>query len=295
MAHRHYYAYNDDDDEPSSAWRTPLIVLAVLVVVAFLAVGGYWLLGTSENAPSTAASTQEPPSGSALVDSTESPTTTDASDTPATTQPPRLVGTGTSTTTSSTTTTQPADEAPHSTLPDGSAAPVVAIFDVDTITLAGAVPSQEARERLSALALANSKTPASIIDLLTIDPAVPESVGVRVVELTSERFPEGSAEIRMAHAAELNRLADVMSALPNVSALVVGHADQIGSEDNNFALSEERARAVVSYLVDRGVEPSRLSSRAVGESDLLSVNSDEASLALNRRTEFILYGLLVES
>jgi hypothetical protein len=46
-------------------------------------------------------------------------------------------------------------------------------------------------------------------------------------------------------------------------------------------------------LISRGIEGSRLSARSVGEADLLTVDDDEASLALNRRTEFILYGLLV--
>jgi outer membrane protein OmpA-like peptidoglycan-associated protein len=198
----------------------------------------------------------------------------------------------------STTTTPTAEaagtaEARPATLPDGSAAPVVAIFDTDTITLAGAVRSQASAERLTALAVANSKTPAAVIDLLTIDPTVPEGVGIRVVELNSSRFPAGSAEVLPAHATELDRMAAVMNALPNVTVLVIGHADQVGSEDANFAISEQRAQAVVHYLVGQGIDASRLSSRAVGESDLLSVDDDETSLALNRRTEFIVYGALV--
>ena len=43
-----------------------------------------------------------------------------------------------------------------------------------------------------------------------------------------------------------------------------------------------------------GITPSRLSSRAVGEADLLTLNNDAAALALNRRTEFVFYGLLME-
>jgi outer membrane protein OmpA-like peptidoglycan-associated protein len=195
--------------------------------------------------------------------------------------------------TTSTTTASPAP-APPATLPDGSAAPVVVIYDLDTITLAGAVRDQAAADRLTTLAVANSKTPASVIDLLTIDPSVPAGVGIRVVELNSARFPAGSAEVVLSHAAELDRMVAVMNALPNVSVLVIGHADQVGSDANNFALSEERAQAVVHYLVTRGIDASRLSARAVGESDLLSDDDDATSLALNRRTEFIVYGALIE-
>ena len=181
----------------------------------------------------------------------------------------------------------------YATLPDGTPAPIVAVFEVDQITISGAVPSQDAKDRLQALAIANSKTPAAVANFLVIDPTVPTSIGVRVVELTSARFPEGSAEVQGAHAKELDRAASIMTALPKVTALVIGHADQVGDEQSNYVLSAERAKAVVDYLASvDGIDPARLSSRAVGESDLLTLNDDEAALALNRRTEFVFYGLL---
>ena len=182
---------------------------------------------------------------------------------------------------------------PYLKLPDGSPQPVVAIFDTSTITLTGNVPSQEAATRLESLALANSQTPASVVNNLIVNPGVPLNVGVRVIELNSARFPSGSATILPDHAAELNRVVRVMSALPNVSVLVVGHADQIGPNDANFALSVNRAQAVVNYLIFSGVSAARISSRGVGTTDLLTSAGDEVSLALNRRTEFIFTGLLI--
>jgi outer membrane protein OmpA-like peptidoglycan-associated protein len=114
------------------------------------------------------------------------------------------------------------------------------------------------------------------------------------VELTSARFPTGSADILPAQAQELDRVVSIMNALPNISALVIGHSDQRGDETSNYELSAARADAVVDYLASQGIAPSRLSSRAVGEADLLTLNNDEAALALNRRTEFVFYGLLIE-
>ena len=183
---------------------------------------------------------------------------------------------------------------PYPTESDGTARPIVVIFDTTTITLTGQVPSQAAADRLAVLAVANSQFPASVVNNLLINPAVPIGVGVRVIELNSPRFPERSSTILPAHAAELDRVANVMKALPNLTVLVVGHADQRGSETGNYAISDARARAVVNYLVYVGIAPSRLSSRAVGASDLLAAGDDATSLALNRRTEFIFYGLLVE-
>ncbi len=184
----------------------------------------------------------------------------------------------------------------YDTLPDGSPAPVVAVYDVDRITLTGAVPSEAARERLEALAVANAKPgQADTVDnLLTVNPDVPIGIGVRVVELTSVRFPPRSTEVLPAHARELDRAVAIMEALPNISALVIGHTDQVGDPLRNFAVSEQRADAVVNYMASQGIAPDRLASRAVGEEDLLTLADDEVARALNRRTEFVFYGLLVE-
>jgi outer membrane protein OmpA-like peptidoglycan-associated protein len=196
----------------------------------------------------------------------------------------------------STTAAETSGSVTYDTLPDGSPAPVVAVYDVDRITLTGGVPSEAAKERLEALAVANAKPgQAETVDnLLTINPDVPIGIGVRVVELTSVRFPPRSTEVLPAHARELDRAVAIMEALPNISALVIGHTDQVGDPLRNFAVSEQRADAVVNYMASQGIAPDRLASRAVGEEDLLTLDDDAVARALNRRTEFVFYGLLVE-
>jgi outer membrane protein OmpA-like peptidoglycan-associated protein len=170
----------------------------------------------------------------------------------------------------------------------------VAIFDRDRITLVGAVPSEHAAQQLTALAVANSQFPDIPVDnRLAVNPNVPVGVGVRVLELNSVRFAEGSTEMTPDHAAQLDRLAAVLDATPNISVVVIGHADQRGSDATNLQLGQRRADAVVAYLTSLGIDGSRLSARSVGEADLLSTGDDEASLALNRRTEFLIHGLLV--
>ena len=179
-------------------------------------------------------------------------------------------------------------------MPDGTPEPVVAVFDRDRITLTGAVPSDQAADTLVALAIANSQFPdASVDSRLTVNPSVPIGLGVRVLELNSARFPEGSAEVLPDHARQLDRIVTVMTLLPHVTVQVVGHADQRGGDESNLVLSQRRAEAVVAYLVGAGIEGDRLSARAVGEADLLSTGDDAVSLELNRRTEFIFVGLLL--
>lgn len=194
-----------------------------------------------------------------------------------------------------TTVPSPPPVASYATLPDGSPVPVLALFDGDLITLSGTVPSESAAERLRVLALANSSVPdAEVASFLAVDATVPVGVGVRVIEMNSARFPEGSPAISESHAGQLDRVVTIMSALPNIDVEVIGHADQRGDDGANFALSTERARAAADYVTAQGVDPGRVSSRGVGESDLLTLNDDEAALELNRRTEFVFYGLLAD-
>jgi OOP family OmpA-OmpF porin len=184
--------------------------------------------------------------------------------------------------------------APYATNVDGTPAWVVVIFDTNAITMSGQVPDQASKDKLRALATQYAKPGEAdtINDNLQINPAMPKSVGVRVVELTSTRFPDGSSEVLPEHAAELDRVVAAMTALPNTTAIVIGHADQRGSEVSNYVLSVQRAQAVVDYMASKGIDPNRLASKAVGEQDLLDLHDDAAAFALNKRTEFVLFGLL---
>lgn len=233
----------------------------------------------------------------ATTDSSDDPDDADSSDDTSSSDS-TTSSTSTSTTSSTSTTAAPATPAgtiTYPVLPDGTPRPIVGIFDTDSITLSGIVHSEDAKARLQDLAIATSKFPdATMINLLTIDPTIPPSVGVRVIELNSVRFPESSAEISAEHSLELDRAIGVMKLFPNVSLDVIGHADQRGDPDANFRLSEQRAQSVTSYFVANGIAPERLAARAVGADDLLSVGDSDAALALNRRTEFIFYGLLLD-
>jgi outer membrane protein OmpA-like peptidoglycan-associated protein len=190
-------------------------------------------------------------------------------------------------------TTALADELGYPAAPDGTPLPIIATYDVGTVTLTGHVPGAAARDRLIALAGANSQDEAEVVDRLIVNEHVPANVGVRVIETNSPRFPEGDARITPEHAAQLDRVATIMQALPHVTVLVIGHADQRGDEAANLALSNDRARAVVDYLVYLGVEPTRVAAKAAGESNLLTLDDDDAALALNRRTEFVFSGILL--
>ena len=183
----------------------------------------------------------------------------------------------------------------YPTLEDGSPAPIIAIFDGASISLSGVVPSEQASERLEDLAIANSNASnPSITDSTTINPDVPPDIGVRVAETESVRFDEGSSAVGSENAVELDRRVAILQALPDMTATVIAHGDQQGDDDADIALAAARAQSAVDYLIEQGVDPTRLSARAAEPADLLALNNDDIATDLDGRIEIVFFGLLIE-
>jgi len=89
----------------------------------------------------------------------------------------------------------------------------------------------------------------------------------------------------------LDEAAQILKDSPEISVVIEGHTDSIGSETYNQRLSERRAEAVRQYLVERGVAASRLETRGYGESQPIAPNTtpegkdNPEGRALNRRAE----------
>ena len=179
-----------------------------------------------------------------------------------------------------------------STLPDGRPVAAAIRFGDDQITLTGSVPSEEASQRLEAFAADYRLTPAPVVNELTIDPAAPPAGGVRLVELNSSNFIDDSDEITPEQAQQLDRVAVAMETFPDVTVHVVGNTDLRGDETRSFVVSQRRAEAVVDYLVSQGIDPARLTTQPAGESNPLSTELTAEADAINRRTEFVFFGLL---
>ena len=67
--------------------------------------------------------------------------------------------------------------------------------------------------------------------------------------------------------------------------ITVGHTDSVGSKSYNQALSAQRASAVLSYLVGKGVDAARMKSEGRGESQPVASNATAQGRAQNRRVE----------
>lgn len=85
---------------------------------------------------------------------------------------------------------------------------------------------------------------------------------------------------------ELNRLVDLLKANPTKKVEISGHTDNVGSDDANQKLSENRAISVVHYLTTHGIPADQLLSKGYGESKPITTNDTVEGRAKNRRTEF---------
>jgi outer membrane protein OmpA-like peptidoglycan-associated protein len=84
---------------------------------------------------------------------------------------------------------------------------------------------------------------------------------------------------------ELDKLVQLMKDNPMLAVQINGHTDNIGKSADNLVLSQNRAKAVVSYLTTKGIDPKRLSFNGWGDGQPVADNKTETGRAQNRRTE----------
>ena len=88
--------------------------------------------------------------------------------------------------------------------------------------------------------------------------------------------------------AELDNLAAMLKRFPNKKILILGHTDNVGDAVANTKLSEQRAQAVVDYLIKKGISETRLTSQGFGGSRPITSENTVKGHARNRRVEFII-------
>jgi outer membrane protein OmpA-like peptidoglycan-associated protein len=99
-------------------------------------------------------------------------------------------------------------------------------------------------------------------------------------------FNSGKTEITEDSYSNLMTVVEMMKAYPEVEFKVIGHTDNQGAHDANMKLSEGRAKAVVDFLVERGIKKTRLDYEGRGPDQPIASNSTAAGRAKNRRIEF---------
>lgn len=123
-----------------------------------------------------------------------------------------------------------------------------------------------------------------IPQMLESDSTIAEKV--QPVVLKNVFFETGSAALKKTSITELTRLYQLLKDHPQLKIRINGHTDNVGNETDNLKLSEDRAKAVYDFLIEKGVDKNRLQYKGFGESQPIANNETEEGKRRNRRTEF---------
>jgi len=108
-----------------------------------------------------------------------------------------------------------------------------------------------------------------------------------VLTLGDVLFDTGKSTLKAGAYSTIERLATVLKEDQNRKVTIEGHTDSVGSDELNQQLSEARANAVRTALVERGVSDSQISAVGKGESFPVASNDNAAGRQQNRRVELV--------
>jgi OOP family OmpA-OmpF porin len=118
----------------------------------------------------------------------------------------------------------------------------------------------------------------------------PDEVPTEVAKFTGAirgiNFDVDEATIKKNSTKTLNAAVKVLTDFPDVRIEISGHTDTDGDRDHNLDLSRRRAEAVKKYLIDKGIDSSRIETRGAGPDEPVADNTTKRGKAQNRRIEF---------
>jgi outer membrane protein OmpA-like peptidoglycan-associated protein/tetratricopeptide (TPR) repeat protein len=110
------------------------------------------------------------------------------------------------------------------------------------------------------------------------------------IALRNVFFATGKSTITSDSYPELDRLVKLMNDVPKLRVEISGHTDNQGSDQLNTKLSQERAQAVMDYLIGKGINKSRLEAMGYGPNRPMDTNETAEGRQNNRRTELEIIG-----
>ncbi len=116
-------------------------------------------------------------------------------------------------------------------------------------------------------------------------PLSPIEIG-RSVILKNIFFETDSYKLKKISIPELKKLTNFLKLNPDININIYGHTDNVGSDEHNRILSQNRAKAVYDYLISNYIESYRLDYDGFGAEKPIATNETEEGRALNRRTVF---------
>jgi outer membrane protein OmpA-like peptidoglycan-associated protein len=147
---------------------------------------------------------------------------------------------------------------------------------------------QKAADADAARDLATQQTAAIQAELDALK-AKPTDRGL-VLTLGDVLFDTGRAELNPGASRNLDQLVRFLTDHPERLVEIDGYTDNVGTDSFNLDLSERRAAAVKSVLVNRGIDSSRIVTRGYGKDFAVASNVDSGGRQLNRRVEIVIGG-----
>jgi outer membrane protein OmpA-like peptidoglycan-associated protein len=108
---------------------------------------------------------------------------------------------------------------------------------------------------------------------------------VRITMTSQTAFDTNSTAVKPAFYSTLDKLSDVVVRYNKTTLTVVGHTDNVGSDNYNQDLSQRRAHSVAQYFESKRVNALRLATAGKGEKEPVASNASESGRQLNRRVE----------
>lgn len=118
----------------------------------------------------------------------------------------------------------------------------------------------------------------------------------KVFKIENIYFDFDKSNIRYDASVQLAKILEVMKEYPNMKIDVRSHTDSRGSDSYNLALSDRRAKSTVKWIIDNGIDASRITGKGYGETQLTNHCSNGVKCTpeehqANRRSEFIIISL----
>lgn len=118
-----------------------------------------------------------------------------------------------------------------------------------------------------------------------------ESARGLIVNMSDVLFDLNQATLKPGAREKLAKVSGILTAYPGLQIEIEGHTDSTGTDEYNQQLSERRAQAVQSYMVEQGIAGKDiLAVRGLGESTPVATNDNSAGRQQNRRVELIVSG-----
>jgi outer membrane protein OmpA-like peptidoglycan-associated protein len=149
------------------------------------------------------------------------------------------------------------------------------------------VEAREAEARRQAEQARIAQQKASTLEEELADMRARKTDRGMVLTLGDVLFDTGKATLKPGAYGTVDRLASVLKEAPDRKVMIEGHTDSVGSDDFNQSLSERRAAAVQTALLERGVAANQISAVGKGEAYPIASNDDAGGRQRNRRVEMI--------